>query len=99
MSKTLVWVIYDISDDKARNRVAKHCKAAGLERVQKSAFLGKLVSNRIDELILQCAQVIDPECDSVYLFPLCQEDFRRVKTLGPAFDPKYVNEEVLSSFF
>jgi CRISPR-associated protein Cas2 len=99
MAKTLVWVIYDISDDRIRNRVAKLCKAIGLERVQKSAFLGKLPTNRIDELSLQCEELIDTETDSVYLFPLCPEDFRRVKTLGLAFDPRYVNDEIISSFF
>ena len=46
----LIWVIYDISDDKTRSRVAKECKRYGLERVQKSVFLGKLKTNRFDEL-------------------------------------------------
>lgn len=99
MSEILVWVIYDISDDRIRNRVSKLCKAVGLERVQKSAFLGRLPTSRIDELALQCGELIDSETDSVYLFPLCKEDFRRVKTLGLAFDPRYVNNEVISSFF
>ena len=99
MTEALIWVIYDISDDKIRNRVSKLCKGAGLERVQKSAFLGKLPANRIDELALKCDELIDAETDSVFLFPLCREDFRRVKTLGLAFDPKYVNNEVISSFF
>ncbi len=99
MAESLVWLIYDISDDRVRARVAKLCKGVGLERVQKSAFLGKLPANRIDELTLQCGQLIDVETDSVYLFPLCRDDFRRVKTLGLAFDPKYVNNEVISAFF
>ncbi|RLB30054.1 MAG: CRISPR-associated endonuclease Cas2, partial [Deltaproteobacteria bacterium] len=38
----LVWIIYDIVEDNVRARVAKTCKQYGLERVQKSAFLGKL---------------------------------------------------------
>ncbi len=99
MTKTLVWVIYDISDDKIRGKVAKLCKGLGLERVQKSAFLGKLPANRIDECALQCEELIDPKSDSVYLFPLCSEDFRKVRTIGLAFDKRYVNEEVVSSFF
>jgi len=99
MSNILVWVIYDISDDKARSRTAKLCKQKGLERVQKSAFLGKLPANRIDELALQLEELIDTKTDSVYLFPLCPEDFRRVKTIGLAFDPRYVNDEIISTFF
>lgn len=99
MATTLVWVIYDISDDKKRSRVAKLCKAKGLERVQMSAFLGRLPNNRIDEMALQCEEIIDPETDSVFVFPLCAEDFRKVKTIGLAFDPRYVNDEVISAFF
>ena len=39
----LVWIIYDIVDDRVRTKVAKECKKYGLERVQKSVFLGKIV--------------------------------------------------------
>ena len=41
----LVWVIYDISENRIRSRVAKLCKNYGLFRVQKSAFLGDLNRN------------------------------------------------------
>lgn len=95
----LVWIIYDIVEDKVRSRVARACKQYGLERVQKSAFLGKLESNRFDELSEKCRSLIDEKVDSVYLFPFCQEDFRKVKVLGQGFDKKLVNEEILAKFF
>ncbi len=95
----LTWLIYDICDDKMRNRVAKECKKAGLIRVQKSVFLGKLESNRFDELAEKCSDLIEEETDSVYVFPFCQEDFSNIKVLGQGFDKKYVNDEVLSKFF
>lgn len=46
----LVWIIYDISKNKVRSRVAKECKKAGLIRVQQSVFLGRVDINRFDEL-------------------------------------------------
>ncbi len=95
----LVWIIYDISDDRVRGRIAKECKKYGLERVQKSAFLGKMERNRFDELAEKCRDLIDGETDSVYIFPFCQDDFRRVKVLGQGFDKKLVNEELLARFF
>jgi CRISPR-associated protein Cas2 len=95
----LVWIIYDIVEDKVRSRLAKTCKQYGLERVQKSAFLGKLESNRFDELSEKCRGLIDKDVDSVYLFPFCQEDFKKVKVLGQGFDKKLVNEELLAKFF
>jgi len=95
----LVWIIYDISEDKIRSKVSKACKRYGLERVQKSAFLGKLEASRFDELTEKCRSLIDEKVDSVYLFPFCQEDFRRVKVLGQGFDRKLVNDELLAKFF
>jgi len=85
----LVWIIYDIVQDKVRTKVAKECKKYGLERVQKSAFRGKLKINRFDELAEKCLS----------LFPFCQDDFRRIKVLGQGFDKRMINEEILSKFF
>jgi CRISPR-associated protein Cas2 len=99
MSTILTWIIYDIAENKPRSKVAKACKQAGLIRVQKSVFLGRLESSRFDELGEICRDLIDEETDSVYLFPFCQEDFRRIKVLGQGFDKKLVNDEILSQFF
>ena len=95
----LTWIIYDITDDRIRGKVAKTCKKFGLVRVQKSVFLGKLKSNRFDELGEICQDLIDEDTDSVYLFPFCQEDFQRIRVLGQGFDKKLVNDEILSKFF
>ncbi len=94
----LVWVIYDIVNDKTRTQIAKACKNKGLYRVQKSAFLGTLNKNQIDELKIMCEDIINPEEDSVYIFPMCEDDFRKVKLLGQAFDKKLVSDEVKALF-
>ena len=98
MSEILVWMIYDISKNLKRNRVAKACKNRGLYRVQKSAFLGKLNKNQVDELRLFCDEVIDKESDSVYIFPMCEQDFKRVILLGQAFEKDLVTDEVKALF-
>ena len=95
----LVWILYDITKDKARSKVAKTCKKYGLIRVQKSAFLGKLKSNRLDELGEKCRDLINEDTDSLYVFPFCQEDFKNIKVLGQGFDRKLVNDEILAKFF
>lgn len=99
MNETLVWVVYDIVVDKIRNKVAKECKKAGLYRVQKSIFLGRLNWNRFDELGEKCLELIDTKTDSVYIFPFSQENFRRISVLGQGFDKKLVNDEILAMFF
>jgi len=93
-TETLVWVIYDVSEDKPRTRIAKLCKEAGLYRVQKSVFLGTIEHNRLDELSMQIDDHIDEETDSVYIFPLCQPDFKKVIVKGQGFDSKLVTDEV-----
>jgi len=95
----MVWVIYDIVEDKTRSKVAKICLNKGLYRVQKSVFLGTLNANQRDSLSLECEVLIDPEVDSVYVFPMDDASFKKVKLLGQAFDKKLVKDEVLALFF
>lgn len=96
---TMVWVVYDIAKNKARSHVAQICLNKGLYRVQKSVFLGNLNANERDSLALECAQEIDPEVDSVYVFPMDDASFKKVKLLGQAFDKKLVSDELLTKFF
>jgi CRISPR-associated protein Cas2 len=93
-TETLVWVIYDITEDKPRTKIAKLCKEAGLYRVQKSVFLGSIERNRLDELDMQIEDHMDEETDSVYIFPMCQPDFKKVILKGQAFDRKLVTDEI-----
>ena len=93
-NENLVWLIYDISKNKPRTKIAKACINKGLYRVQKSVFLGTLNRNQIDELNILCNEIIDPDIDSVYIFPMCEDDFKKVKLLGQAFDKDLVADEV-----
>jgi len=91
---TLVWVIYDIVSDKIRRKVIKVTERAGLYRVQKSVFLGTINRNELDELCLLIDDLIIPEKDRVYIFPMCEGDFKKVILKGQAFDKKLVSDEV-----
>lgn len=97
-TETLVWVIYDISANKPRARVAKCCKEAGLYRVQKSVFLGVIERNRLDELVMRIEEWIDTDSDSTYVFPMCRPDFKKAILLGQAFDRELVTDEVKALF-
>ncbi len=55
--------------------------------------------NRFDELHIQCEEIIDRETDSVYVFPMCEDDFKKVRTAGNAFDSELVSDEILSVLF
>ena len=95
----LVWVIYDISDNKSRKRVSDACKNYGLYRVQKSVFLGDLNSNQRDSLAIECEEHVNVDVDSVYVFPMDDQSFKKVKLIGQAFDKELVSDEVLTTFF
>ena len=95
----IVWTMYDIKDNKARSRVAKYCKQAGLYRVQYSVFLGTLPASEKDSLELQIQDQIDEEEDSVYIFPMSKNELQSTTLLGQAFDKDMVTDEVRALFF
>ncbi len=78
----LVWVIYDVSENKRRNRIAKKCKAYGLYRIQKSVFLGDIPMQRADEIAEFSADLIDPKTDAVFILPCCRADFDKRIVIG-----------------
>lgn len=96
---TMLWVVYDITENNIRRKIANICLDKGLYRVQKSVFLGNLNSNERDSLAIECEDIIDLDVDSVYIFPMDTESFRKVKLLGQAFDKELVSDEVLTKFF
>lgn len=94
----ILWVLYDIGEDRARTRVARHCKQAGLHRVQYSVFLGEVNADERDELRLDIEDLIDPDQDKVYLFTLTKTELRQAILLGQAFDRKLVTGAVRQLF-
>jgi CRISPR-associated protein Cas2 len=94
----LVWVIYDISDDRIRGWVAQICKGYGLYRVQKSAFLGDLNKNESNSLALECEELIE-EVDSVFVFPMCDDCFKKIKLIGEGFDKDLVSDKKVTRIF
>jgi CRISPR-associated protein Cas2 len=75
-------VIYDITDDRIRARVADVCLDYGLERIQYSAFLGELGPNRREELLLKIKRCIGRKQARVHLFPICDKDLRLRKEVN-----------------
>ena len=95
----IIWVLYDIKEDKPRAKVAKICKKAGLYRVQYSVFIGTLNSSEKDELQIEIEDLIDLDVDSVYIFPMNKTELQQCALLGQAFDKKLVSDNVKSLFF
>ena len=94
----LTWVLYDIRKNKTRSSVAKKCLETGIYRVQKSVFLGDLNNAQRNELRTFVEDIIDKKIDSVYIFPMCSEDFNRCSLLGQAFDKDLISDEIKALF-
>jgi len=81
--------IYDITDNRLRNRVSRKCKDFGLARVQKSCFAGDLSQNRMEMLIIELKRLLEDQVrseacstDAIYVLPMCETCFPKKVLLG-----------------
>ena len=77
-------VVYDISNDRIRTRVAELCLDYGLSRIQLSAFLGDLSRSHQDELLQRTRRALGRSPGHVALFPLCEADFSSRREVSAA---------------
>ncbi|MGQ9468923.1 MAG: CRISPR-associated endonuclease Cas2 [Nitrososphaerales archaeon] len=69
----LTLVIYDISDDKDRTKLAELLMNYGLERIQYSGFKGPLNTHDCVILAKEVRRFVKGDRDSVYVIRLCKE--------------------------
>lgn len=69
-------LIYDIENDRLRTRASDICFDYGLERIQFSAFFGKLNRNRRQELALKLRSEIGQESARIRIIPVCEDDLK-----------------------
>lgn len=67
---TYLLVIYDISNDRIRDKVANACQDYGLDRIQYSAFHGRLSRTHQEELMLRIKALLGDEAGSIQLIPI-----------------------------
>jgi CRISPR-associated protein Cas2 len=68
-----ILLIYDIVHDGTRTKVAQACEDYGLDRVQFSAFGGKLSRQHQKELMLRVKRLMQRREGVVTLYPIGQE--------------------------
>jgi CRISPR-associated protein Cas2 len=69
-------LIYDIEDDAVRTRTSEIWLNYGLERIQFSAFFGRLNRNRRQELALRIQREVEGESARVRIYPICEDDLK-----------------------
>jgi CRISPR-associated protein Cas2 len=71
-----VVLLYDIEDDRLRTRIADICMDYGLQRIQFSAFFGKLNRNRRQELAMKLQNELGDESGRIRIIPVCEQDLK-----------------------
>lgn len=74
-------VLYDISDDKLRGKVADACLDYGLQRVQFSAFVGELGRVHQRELELKIRELVGRNTVKIRLIPLDAQTWARQRLI------------------
>lgn len=87
------WVVYDITNNRIRLRVADTCKDFGLVRFQKSVFFGEVTASTFERMGEALDRAAGPregeeraETDSVLVFTLCDTCLSRKVVIGRGFD-------------
>ncbi len=68
-------LVYDISNDSTRAKVADFCLDYGLDRIQYSAFLGELARTHQEELMLKIGERLGDRPGKIQLFAICKKDW------------------------
>ena len=68
-------VVYDITEDRVRVKVADACLDYGLQRIQYSAFAGILSRNRQGELLQRIRKLVGRTPAIVHIVPICEKDW------------------------
>ncbi len=83
-------LVYDITHDGTRTKVADACLDYGLDRIQYSAFVGTLTRTHQQELMLKIKRLLRSHGGNVQLYPLCEKDWAEREVLdlqGKAGEP------------
>lgn len=70
-------VLYDISNDRIRNKVADACEDYGLDRIQYSVFYGRLRRTHQEELMLRVRDLLADTDGQIQLVPISSDDWDR----------------------
>jgi len=77
----LVAICYDVVDDNRRSRLARYLDGVA-DRVQRSVFEGHLDDRTLARVARRTEQIIDPTCDSVRIYRLCETCAKQTLVIG-----------------
>lgn len=88
-------VFYDIVNNKTRNQVIDILFDYDFHRIQFSTFLGNISKTQLKKLSYDLNQIINSEEDSLYIFNICERDFKECQFLGKITNNDFSNNDFL----
>jgi CRISPR-associated protein Cas2 len=88
-------IIYDISENSLRTRVAKVLMDYGCIRIQESAFSGVLNHNTREKLHLRLEKMMHDREGNIQFYPLCSKCFSLRESIGEIYEVKEEDVTVL----
>ncbi len=81
-------IIYDITDNGLRTRIAKTLLGYGCIRIQKSAFYGFMNHNMREKLKLRLEKMMHNKEGNIQFYPLCTKCFSMKDSIGEIYEIK-----------
>ncbi|MEL6193543.1 MAG: CRISPR-associated endonuclease Cas2 [Bacteroidota bacterium] len=91
-SEMICFIMYDISHNKVRTKVAEYLEAKGCFRIQKSIFLGQLERRSYRDIqdALHTIQQSYENDDSIIMVPVSEDEIRSMRMIGKEIDMAFV---------
>jgi CRISPR-associated protein Cas2 len=88
-------IIYDISDNSLRTRVARALMDYGCIRIQESAFYGVMNHNTREKLKLRLERMMHDKEGNIQFYPMCSKCFGLKDSIGEIYQIKEEDVTVL----
>ncbi len=84
----LTFIVYDITDDKIRLRIANVCKDYGLDHIQYSVFSGPLDATRRKEMFARLDDTLGGNEGKILMLPVCEKDVAARREIVRVINPQ-----------
>lgn len=76
-----VMVMYDISSNRARRRVAVACLDLGMKRVQHSVFVGSASAKQRERIYARLCAALEEEAGLIHVMPLHRDNLEGLQAI------------------
>lgn len=71
MQELVLLVLFDVSENRLRDKIIEKCKDYGLQRIQKSCFRGSLPASMKAGLVSDIKKIVGEKPAKIFIQPVC----------------------------